>query len=92
MARPNSLGPVIASKEFTVNPGNVTAATSLDVTATIAGLREGYPVRVWAPSLEADLVICNEHCSAKDELTFRLVNVTALDINPASQTMYVVQD
>jgi hypothetical protein len=92
MARPKSIGPVVASKEFTVNPAEVDAAVSLDVTATVAGLKVGYPVRVWAPDLEADLVICNEHCSAADTLTFRLVNVTALAINPASQTMYVVQD
>lgn len=91
MARPKTVNPGLIWKDLTVNPGNVTAATALDVTATVTGLRVGYPVLLWAPSLEDNVSLSNAHCSAANTLKFRLGNLTAADINPASQTMYVVQ-
>lgn len=91
MARPKMVKSGLVTKEFTVDPGNVTAVTGLDVTVSVAGLKKGYPCNVWAPSLEANLAICNAHCSANGTLKFRIVNPTAGAINPASQTMYVVQ-
>ena len=91
MARPNSICEVIVASDVTIDPGSVGAAAGLDVTATVGGLRTGYPVSVWAESLEADLVICNAHCSAANTLKFRLVNPTAAPIDPASQTFRVVQ-
>ncbi len=91
MARPKMVGPGVVFAEVTIDPGSVGAAVSLDVTATVKGLRKGHPVVVWAASLEADLAICNAHCSANGTLKFRLVNVTALAIDPASQTFTVVQ-
>ena len=91
MARPKTVGtPLVVSAE-TIDPGNVAANVSLDVTHTVEGLRLYHPVVVWAPSLEANLVLCNAHCSAKDTLKFRLSNHTGTGINPASQTFYVVQ-
>jgi hypothetical protein len=91
MARPKMIGPVVASKEFSVSPGFVAAGTTLDIPVTVKGLRKGHPVKVWAPDLEGNLSLSNEHCSDKDTLIFRLLNPTASGITPASQTMYVVQ-
>jgi hypothetical protein len=81
----------VVFKEFTVNPAQVAAHDSNDETVTVAGLRPGHPVIMWAPSLEDKLVLTNAHCSAKDTLKFRLANEHTAAVDPASQTMYVVQ-
>jgi hypothetical protein len=91
MARPSSVCHVIVASDVSINAGNITAATCLDVTATVKGLRPDYPVLVWAESLTANVGICNAHCSAKDTVKFRLVNATAGDINPDALTFRVVQ-
>jgi hypothetical protein len=78
-------------KAVTIDPGAVGAAATLDVTATVAGLRVGAPVLVWAASLEDNLSISNAHCSAAGTVKFRLLNPTAASIDPASQTFMVVQ-
>jgi hypothetical protein len=85
-----SINPVV-SAEVTIDPGSVTNATGLDITATVKGLRKGYPVLVWAVSLEDNLTICNPHCSAANTLKFRLLNPSAAPIDPASQAFMVVQ-
>lgn len=91
MARPNMTIPPRVSADVTINPASVTNATTLDVTATVKGLRKGYPVIVWAEALTANINIGNAHCSATDTLKFRLINPTAAPIDPASQTFRVVQ-
>ena len=91
MARPKMTHTPIVSADVTIDPASVTNATALDVTATVKGLRKGYPVIVWAESLTANIGIGNAHCSAKDTVKFRLLNPTAAPIDPASQTFRVVQ-
>jgi len=82
----------IAFKVITVDAAEIAAQDDLDVTATVAGLRSGHPCIVWAPSLEAQLVLSNAHCSAANTLKFRLTNIdAAAAVNAASQSMYVVQ-
>ena len=91
MAKPKTTFAPLVAADVTINAAEVTNATTLAVTATVKGLRVGYPVLVWGPSLEADLVITNAYASAKDELTFSLGNISAAPINPASQVFKVVQ-
>lgn len=91
MARPRSISAVLVASDVTIDPGSVTNATCLDVTATVKGLRPGVPVVVWAEALTTNVGLCNAHCSAADTLKFRLINPTAAPIDPASQTFRVVQ-
>jgi hypothetical protein len=91
MARPVSVCPVVFIDDVAIDAAQIGAAACLDVSATVKGLRPGFPVQVWAESLTANVGICNEHCSAVDTLKFRLVNPTAAPINPASLTFRVVQ-
>ncbi len=92
MARPKTVGPGVVRAAVTIDAGSVSANATLDVTATVNGLRKGHPVKVWAESLEANLNISNAHCSAANTLKFRLGNHTATPIDPASQVFMVVQD
>lgn len=91
MARPSTVRSPRVASDVTIDPASVTNATTLDVTATVKGLRKGYPVVCWAESLTANISMSNAHCSATDTLKFRLLNPTAAPINPASQTFRVVQ-
>lgn len=91
MARPKMVNPGVVFAEVTINPPSVAANTALEVTQTINGLRVGYPVLVWAPNLEANLILANAHCSAANTLKFRILNTTGEAIDPASQPFYVVQ-
>jgi len=91
MARPKMVGPGVVFAEVTIDPGSVAANVTLDVTATVKGLKKGHPVLVWAPSLEANLNISNAHCSAANTVKFRLGNHTAAPIDPASQAFSIVQ-
>ena len=77
MARPKTVGPPVLTAEVTIDPGAVTNATGLDITATVNGLRKGHPVVVWATALEDNLTICNAHASAANTLKFRLLNPSA---------------
>jgi hypothetical protein len=97
MARPkSSINPVV-SVEFTYNPASVAAATAADISLTsstdsaIGQLRTGYPVILWAPSLEAGLTISDARCDSAGTLKFRLANVTAAAVDPASQSFRLVQ-
>ena len=91
MARPKMVNPGVVFAEVTINPASIPANTALEVSQTVAGLRVGYPVLVWAPNLEANLILANAHCSAANTLKFRLLNTTGGAIDPASQPFYVVQ-
>lgn len=79
--------------DFTWNPPNVPAASTVDTTLDVAtcadfvDLRAGMTVTVTPPStLEAGVVVGAAWVSAHQTLTVRLANVTALGINPASGT------
>jgi hypothetical protein len=91
MAKPKVTFPPIVSSEFTLNPASIPASTSAVQTVTVKGLRIGFPVMVWAASLEANLAISNAYCSAKDTLKFTLTNPTVSAVDPASQAFKVVQ-
>jgi hypothetical protein len=91
MARPSSISHVIVAADVSINAGNITAATCLDVEAEVLGLRPGFPVQVWSEELTANVGIVNAFCSDKDELTIRLLNSTGIDINPAAVVFRVVQ-
>lgn len=75
---------------FTVDPSNIAAGATSDVTVTVKGLSVNNMVMVVAPSLEPGLVICNAHVPSRNTLKFRLANVTTDAINPDSQTMYAL--
>ncbi len=91
MSRPRTIGPVILAREVTINPGSITGATTLDVTTAVAGLRTEMPIACWAPNLEDNVTLSNAHCASAGVLKFRLANITASPINPASQIFCVVQ-
>lgn len=92
MARPKTIATPLVAKEFTLDPASIAAKDSNDETVTVAGLRVGHPCVVWAPSLEDKVVITNAHASAKDTLKIRFANVNAdAAVDPASQSMYVIQ-
>lgn len=71
----------------TVNVGNITASTCLDVTATVAGVEANdgvFVTRNFASSANysvGDAYVTN---AGTDEVTFRACNGTAGDIDPAS--------
>lgn len=77
---------------FTWNPPNVPASSTVDTTLTtstvpeLKGLRAGQPVYVSPPSSIDAGVGAVAWCPADDQLTIRLLNVTAGPINPASGT------
>lgn len=92
MARPTSVLPVSATAEVSINIGSVAANTTLEVTATVKGLRKGRPVVAWTEAaLNAGLVIGNYHASAKDTLKFTVQNTTAGALDPAAMNFSVVQ-
>ncbi len=77
---------------FTWDPPNVPGATSVDTTLTTAtvgvlkGLRTGQPVYVSPPSTIDAGIGALAWVPADDQLTIRLLNVTAGAIDPASGT------
>lgn len=71
----------------TVNPGNVSANSTLDTAVTVDGLRTGMPVFVSPPStLDSGIAFAGAWVASNNTLTIRLANVTAGGINPASAT------
>lgn len=77
---------------FTWNPPNVPGASTVDTTLTtstidaLKGLRAGQPVFVSPPSAIDAGIGALAWVPADDQLTIRLLNVTAGAINPASGT------
>lgn len=71
----------------TIDVGNITAQTCLDVTATVTGVEANdgvFVTRNFASTANysvSDAYVTN---AGTDEVTFRACNVTLLDINPAS--------
>lgn len=79
--------------QFTWDPPNVGANSTVDTTLTAAnlvtltGLRAGMNVTVTAPStLPAGIAVGGQWVATDNTLTIRLVNVTAAPIDPASGT------
>jgi hypothetical protein len=92
MARPKSIHHTTVSDEVSIDIGSVTANTTLDVTATVTGLRVGRPVIAWTEgALNAGLVIGNYHCSAANTLKFTVQNTTGSAVNPSALNFSVVQ-
>jgi hypothetical protein len=93
MAKPSTVNAHRVAKDVTINVAEIPTTAVVETTATVAGLKYGAPVRMWAEDLEANLVgPSNVHCSAANTLKFRLHNPTGDTINPASQIFRVVQD
>lgn len=82
---------VIIKADFTLDPASIPANSAAIQTVTVNGLLPGYPVSVWAESLEAGLIIGHAWCSALNTLKFKIANVTTGAVDPASQTFRVVQ-
>lgn len=79
----------IAIKKYgtiTADPGNILAATSLELTLTISGARVGDMVIINAPSLEANLNLGPAWVSATNTVKVRITNPTVGAIDPASQS------
>jgi hypothetical protein len=73
----------------TVDPGNITAGTTVATDVTLKGLRPGMVLVFDLPALEAGL-IPSLRVKAKDTAELRLFNSTGSAVNPAAQTLYVV--
>lgn len=76
--------------EVTQNPAEVAATAVAAESFTVPGARPGMHFVVSAPSLEANLAIGGAECTTDDTVVVRIVNPTALPINPASQTFYFI--
>lgn len=72
---------------FTVNPGSVGAQETLAVTlsSTFKPARVNDLVKVWAPSLEANLVLVDTVVTTAGTVTVKIGNLTATPVNPAEQ-------
>jgi hypothetical protein len=75
-------------REVSLDVTTLSAATVADQTFTVNGLEPDMQLVVSAPDLEADIFICNAHCSAKNTLKIRFYSVAGL--NPAATTYKIV--
>jgi|688.fasta_scaffold24362_10 hypothetical protein len=79
---------------FTYNPAAVAAATTVEQTVTIPGLRPGdYLGELTKPTLTAGVCVVNTRVSAADTLAITWANVTAGSIDPPAETysLYVMR-
>ncbi len=79
-------------RPVTLNPSNVPAHDISTQSFTVKGLQRDMFILVKAPSLENGLLL-NEakiYCTATDTLQVQFENITALDINPASQQFWIL--
>lgn len=74
----------------TVDPDAVPGNSSSFETVTIKGLDKTHIVAADLPDIEAGLVLRSARVTAKDTLTYELVNLTGDSVNPAEQTLKVV--
>jgi len=74
----------------TADPGTIYSGFTTDVSLTVPGVRPDRFYVVTAPSLEANLGIVNVYCSVKDTLILRLGNFSVGNIDPGSQTFYII--
>ena len=86
MALPKTAQSYIAYTEKTVDPGSVSAVSTLDVSVTWDKVLPTHFIQVKAPSLAANLGIVGCWCSTAGTVKVRLMNPTAAPINDASQT------
>jgi hypothetical protein len=75
-------------REVSLDITTLTAATIADQTFTVNGLETDMQLSVSAPTLEADILITNAHCSAANTLKLRLYSVSGL--NPAATVFKIV--
>lgn len=85
-----STSPVVIKADITFNPASIPANSTADQTITVPGALPGYPVHVWAESLESGVGISHAWCSAINTVKVRLVNETVGAIDPASQVFRFV--
>jgi hypothetical protein len=76
--------------QVTVDLGAAADAGVTEYTLTVPGAIPGMFFIVAAPDLEADLGIVGAYSDTVGEINLRIVNPTALAINPASQTFYIL--
>jgi len=75
----------------TVDPSNIPGNNTSVETFTLNGLSKDGVVVVSMPDLEAGCVLLNAYCATTNVLTLVIENVTGAAINPASQSIKVVQ-
>lgn len=83
--------PKWASAE-TLNPTAIPGRSTQVETFTVTGLRAEIHgiIHVFAPSLEAGIIVQNARISANDTLEITFKNETDASVNPASQSFYVI--
>ena len=86
MALPKTAQSYIAYTEKTVNPGEVSAVSTLDVSVTWDKVLPTHFIEVKAPSLVTGLGIVGCWCAVAGTVKVRLMNPTAAPIDDASQT------
>lgn len=81
--------PKILTFDVTIDPTAVSANTTSNQTFTVTGLSVTDRVVVNKPTHTAGLVIGNAYCSAANTLAITFGNLTALSIDPPSETYRV---
>ena len=90
---PSAVRPAFAPRYAAVKSldiSNVAANTVADQTFNVDGLREDIMVVIAFPGLNAGLVICNAHVSAKNTLKVRFFNQTGSGIDPTAQNCFIM--
>jgi len=82
--------PQITVGPITHDPGTCYAGYLTEVTLTVPGSLPDMHFHVTAPSLEADLAIVAAYCTTAGSVIIRILNATAGNIDPASQSFYVL--
>jgi hypothetical protein len=72
-----------------LDPASVAAATAVEQTFNVPGLRVGDMVQVTKPSLSAGLAIGGARVSARDTLAVTFLNATAAPIDPGSESYQI---
>lgn len=80
----------LVSGPITKDPGIVYSGYTTDVDLTVPGAKPDRFYIVVAPSLEANLGIVNCYCPSNDIVRIRLGNFSVGNIDPGSQTFYVL--
>lgn len=79
------------SVQLAIDPSNVPLGQVSVETFTVTGLKTGLLTLVEMPSIETGLVLVQGYCAANNVLTLVIWNPSTGAVNPASQTIYVVQ-
>lgn len=77
-------------QSVTIDIGNIVAPGSLEVTATVNGLRTDMIPFIAASALNAGLYITGAKISANNTLKFLVQNASGADVNPSSMSFNVI--